>query len=207
MPTATRSALTFVWRVNGTVARTFANASALTDTLDLSLAGNGDPGDTVPRRGHAQRRHRRRAPRSTPRSRWRRPRPTVYASDTFTRTVDQQLGHGHHRWRVHPDRQRGRLRRHRHDGHDRPRRRAPTALATLAAVSAQDVDLSFRVATDKDAGRRLHYLYGVVRRVNATNAYRLKLRFAPNGAVFVHAAARSSTTSRRRSAPRSRWPA
>ncbi|MEN6451761.1 MAG: SdrD B-like domain-containing protein, partial [Thermoguttaceae bacterium] len=39
--------LTFVWRVNGVVARTFTSATALTDTFDLSVAGNGDPGDVV----------------------------------------------------------------------------------------------------------------------------------------------------------------
>jgi fibronectin type 3 domain-containing protein len=39
--------LTFVWRVNGTVKKTMANTSSLTDTFDLLVAGNGDAGDTV----------------------------------------------------------------------------------------------------------------------------------------------------------------
>ncbi len=39
--------LTYVWKVNGTVKQTFTSATALTDTFDLSVAGNGDRGDTV----------------------------------------------------------------------------------------------------------------------------------------------------------------
>ena len=48
--TATRSdpdgdavGLTFVWTVNGTIRRTFTSSSQLSDTFDLSVAGNGDP--------------------------------------------------------------------------------------------------------------------------------------------------------------------
>jgi hypothetical protein len=39
--------LTFVWTVNGTVRRTFTSATALSDAFNLSLAGNGNRGDTV----------------------------------------------------------------------------------------------------------------------------------------------------------------
>ncbi len=39
--------LTFVWKVNGTTVRTFSSPTALTDTLNLATAGNGDPGDIV----------------------------------------------------------------------------------------------------------------------------------------------------------------
>ena len=39
--------LTFVWKVNGATVRTFSSPTALVDTLDLSVAGNGDPGDVV----------------------------------------------------------------------------------------------------------------------------------------------------------------
>ena len=39
--------LTWEWRVNGVIRRTFTSGSALTDTFDLSLAGNGNVGDTV----------------------------------------------------------------------------------------------------------------------------------------------------------------
>jgi hypothetical protein len=38
---------TYVWKVNGTVVQTTAGTAALTDTLDLSQAGNGDRGDLV----------------------------------------------------------------------------------------------------------------------------------------------------------------
>ena len=40
-------ALTFIWTVNGVVKRSFTSASALTDTFNLSMPGNGDVGDTV----------------------------------------------------------------------------------------------------------------------------------------------------------------
>jgi fibronectin type 3 domain-containing protein len=39
--------LTYVWQVNGTSRKTTSNTTSLTDTLDLSVGGNGDPGDTV----------------------------------------------------------------------------------------------------------------------------------------------------------------
>ena len=39
--------LTYVWKVNGTVKRTFISATALSDTFSLSAAGNGDSGDTI----------------------------------------------------------------------------------------------------------------------------------------------------------------
>ena len=39
--------VTYVWKVNDTVKRTFTSATLLTDTFDLSVAGNGDRGDTV----------------------------------------------------------------------------------------------------------------------------------------------------------------
>ena len=39
--------LTYVWRVNGVVKRTFTSATALNDTFGLSTVGNGDRGDTI----------------------------------------------------------------------------------------------------------------------------------------------------------------
>ncbi len=39
--------LTYVWKVNGATKKTTAASSSLTDTFDLSVAGNGDLGDTV----------------------------------------------------------------------------------------------------------------------------------------------------------------
>ena len=59
--------------------------------------------------------------------------------------------------------------------------------AALASVSAQDVDLSFRVATNKTPAGGAQFIYGVARRVSATNSYRVKLRIATNGQVFVQA--------------------
>ena len=52
--------LTWEWRVNGVLRRTFTSGSALADTFDLSQAGNGNAGDTVtvtvtPSRRHAHR--------------------------------------------------------------------------------------------------------------------------------------------------------
>ena len=46
-PDADAVSLTWEWRVNGTLRRTFTSPSALSDTFDLSLAGNGDEGDSI----------------------------------------------------------------------------------------------------------------------------------------------------------------
>ncbi len=66
----------------------------------------------------------------------------------------------------------------------------PTAGATRGALlntpSATDVDVSFRVRTDKLAVGGAQFIYGVVRR-NGTNEYRVKLRLAVNGNVYVSA--------------------
>src|SRR2546422_10152496 len=37
--------LTYVWKVNGVTKKTTAGSSSLTDTFDLSVAGNGNKGD------------------------------------------------------------------------------------------------------------------------------------------------------------------
>ena len=58
--------------------------------------------------------------------------------------------------------------------------------ALLNTPSAADVDVSFRVRTDKLAVGGAQFVYAVVRR-NGANEYRVKLRMAPNGAVFVSA--------------------
>ncbi len=39
--------LTYVWTVNGAVKRTFTSATALSDSFDLSVPGDGDSGDVV----------------------------------------------------------------------------------------------------------------------------------------------------------------
>src|SRR5205823_1082675 len=40
-------ALTYVWTVNGTIKQTTAGSASLTDTFDLSVAGNGDTSDVI----------------------------------------------------------------------------------------------------------------------------------------------------------------
>ena len=59
--------------------------------------------------------------------------------------------------------------------------------AVLAGVSALDVDLSFRVRTDKIAAGGAQFIYGLARRISSTTEYRAKLRLAPNGSVFIQA--------------------
>jgi hypothetical protein len=61
--------------------------------------------------------------------------------------------------------------------------------AVLTGVSATDVDLSFRVATNKMAAGGAQFIYGIARRVSSTTEYRAKLRLAVNGNVYVHATA------------------
>ncbi len=57
--------------------------------------------------------------------------------------------------------------------------------ALLNAVSARDVDLLFRVRTDRIAANGTQYVYAIVRR-NGTNAYRPKIIMYSNGSVAVH---------------------
>jgi len=59
--------------------------------------------------------------------------------------------------------------------------------ATLAGVSAPDVDVTFRVKTDETAtGGSPAYVYATSRR-EGSNAYRPKLIFNTNGSIAVHA--------------------
>ena len=62
-----------------------------------------------------------------------------------------------------------------------------TRAAVLSSVAARDVDLSFRFATSKLATGSGQYVYGVVRQVSASASYRIKVRIAPAGAVWVGA--------------------
>ena len=61
--------------------------------------------------------------------------------------------------------------------------------AVLTGVSARDVDLSLRVASDKAAAGGAQFVYGLLRRINSQTEYRAKLRFAVNGGVYVQASA------------------
>ena len=103
----------------------------------------------------------------------------------FRADLDQHLGQCPDRWHLHPPGQRRRLRRDRWLGTISMPAPGATRSALLNA-SATDVDFSFRVRSDKAAVGGNQYIYGVVRR-NGANEYRVKLRFAPNGAVFVGA--------------------
>ena len=58
--------------------------------------------------------------------------------------------------------------------------------ALLNATNASAVDFSFRLRSDKVSVGGSQYLYGVVRR-NGANEYRVKVRLAPGGGVFVSA--------------------
>jgi PKD repeat protein len=61
-----------------------------------------------------------------------------------------------------------------------------TRASLLGGVSVRDVDVIFRVRTDKLAVGGAQYVYAVVRR-NGGNAYRPKIILNPNGSVAVHA--------------------
>ena len=62
-----------------------------------------------------------------------------------------------------------------------------TRSAFLFSTLATDVDLTFSVSTDKPAAGNSIYVYGTLRRTADGYAYRPKLRFAPNGNVYVQA--------------------
>jgi PKD repeat protein len=60
-----------------------------------------------------------------------------------------------------------------------------TRAVLLAGVSARDVDVTFRVRSDKTASGGAQYVYAVARR-NGNNAYRPKIILNTNGSVAVH---------------------
>ena len=180
--------LTYVWKVNGVTRKTTANSSSLTDTFDLSLAGNGDAGDVVsvevtPSDGTAS------GSLASAQVTVAASGPTVFASDLFTRTVTNTWGTATTggAWSYTPT---GNI-----ADFDTTGTAGTIALtaagvnrsAFLAGVSTTDVDLSFRVATDKAAVGSNQFIYGIARRVSATTEYRAKLRFATNGNVYIQA--------------------
>ena len=184
--------LTYVWKVNGATRRTFTSGSALTDTFDLSVAGNGDPGDVVrvevtPSDGTLG------GNTAADQVTVAASGPTTYADDAFGRTsVDTwgsaTTGGSYTLQGTAAD-------------YDVSAGRGTMSLAAgvtrqaaLAAVSATDVDLSFRVTTNKVPTGGAQFIYGIVRRVSATSQYHVKLRLAPNGNVFVQASTLLSNT-------------
>ncbi len=174
--------LRYVWQVNG-VSRRTTDTTALTDTFELSADGNGDANDRVSvavtpsddsLSGDAV------SDSVTVAS-----GPTLYASDPFSRTVVNGWGSA------------GTGGSYTLQGSaadfDVTGSAGTVALtgpganraAVLAGVSGLDVDLSFRVATDKAAAGGSQFIYGLVRRTTSTSAYRAKIRLAPDGGVFI----------------------
>lgn len=62
-----------------------------------------------------------------------------------------------------------------------------TRSAFLYSALVLDAQLGFTVATDKPAAGAALFAYGALRRATDGSSYRIKIRFAPNGAVFAHA--------------------
>ena len=98
----------------------------------------------------------------------------------------QQLGQRHHRWCLHPAEHRRQLRRHGHAGTISVPAAGNTRSAVLTTVSAQDIDLSF--ASPPTALRwrppvRVRHRPSRERQAE----YRVKVRLATTGQVFVQA--------------------
>jgi hypothetical protein len=178
--------LTFVWKVNGVTMRTFTSSSGLVDTFDLSLAGNGDPGDVVsveltPNDGTVA------GTTVAAQVTVAAAGPTTYASDAFNRTVVDSWGKATvgGAWSLSGS------------AADFDVNGAAGTIALAAArayraaflnsVSAADVDLSVRVTTSKTPGGGNQYIYAALRRVSSANFYRATLRIATSGQVYVGA--------------------
>ena len=178
--------LTFVWKVNGTTVRTFSSPTALTDTLDLSVAGNGDSGDVVrvevtPSDGTLS------GTLVNASVTVAGAAPTTYASDTFTRTVVNSWGTAGIGGTYTLSGTAADFDTTGAAGTISLGTAGANRTATLVGVSALNVDFSFRVASNKTPTGGNQFIYGVARRVSATNAYRIVLRIATNGQVFVGA--------------------
>jgi hypothetical protein len=183
-PDGNTVSLHYVWKVNGTVRRT-VDTTALSDTFDLSVAGNGDPSDSVsvevtPSDGALS------GATVSSSVTVAASSLTVYANDLFNRTVLNSWGSA---------------------GTGGAYTLQSTAAnydvnggvgtvtvaaggnrsAVLTGASALDVELSFRVATDKVGVGGAQFVYGVLRRVSSTTEYRIKLRLPPNGNVLLQA--------------------
>ena len=173
--------LTYVWKVNGTAVRTFNTATGLTDSLDLSLAGNGDLGDVVrvevtPNDGTAD--------GSIASDHVTVADATTFATDAFGRTVNNawgtaDLGGAYAIQGTAAD--------YGVNGSAGTMNLAAGAnrSAILTGVSKADVDLAFRFALNKLPVGGQAFVYGVARRVSSTAEYRAKVRIAANGSVWV----------------------
>jgi large repetitive protein len=190
--TATRSdadaadaiSLHYVWRVNGTTRKT-TDTTALTDTFDLSVAGNGDAGDTVsvevtPNDGTAN---------GTPVSTQVvvASSVTVFASDSFSRALTNTWGSADVGGAYTLQGTAADYDTNGATGTVVLGTGAVNRSAVLASVLARDVDISFRVALDKIPVGGSLWSYGLIRRINASNEYRAVLRTAPGGGVYIGA--------------------
>ena len=184
MPTRDTVSLHYVWKVNGTTRKT-TDTTALTDTFDLSVAGNGDAGETV-------------SVEVTPNDGTVNgtlvsaqvvvaSSVTVFASDLFSRALTNtwgsaDVGGAYTLQGTAAD-------------YDTTGTTGTIALTTgaanrsavLASVLARDVDISFRVALDKVPVGGSLWSYGLIRRINTSNEYRAVLRVAAGGAVYIQA--------------------
>jgi hypothetical protein len=157
----------------------------LVDTLDLSVAGNGDPGQVVsvevtPNDGTLN------GTMVSAQVTVAAAGPTTYASDTFTRTVVNNWGTATSGGAYTLSGTAADFDVTGTTGTiNLPA--GTSRSAALASVSAQDVDLSFRFAANKTPTAGSLHVYGIARRVSASAAYRIILRIAPNGQVFVQA--------------------
>ena len=179
--------LTFVWKVNGATVRTFSSPSALVDTLDLSVAGNGDPGDVVsvevtPTDGTG--------PGTTVAAQLTvaAAGPTTLRRRRLHPDRGQQLGQRHDRWRLDPVGHRRRLRRDRRRGHDRDDRRAAPTARPSSPRSRSPMSISasgWQRARPRVAATSTSTAPSG--RVPPANFYRATLRIATSGKVYVGA--------------------
>ena len=72
--------------------------------------------------------------------------------------------------------------------------RGATRAATAIAARARDVEIRFQVRVDRLPEGGSVYAYGIARRTKQGAEYRMKLRIAPSGAVFVQATRRVDGT-------------
>jgi hypothetical protein len=175
--------LDYVWKVNGAVKRTLTT-TARTDTFNLATAGNGDPGQTIslevtPRDAKVAGAT---AVKSVTVSAVGT--PITYVSDPFSRTLTDTWGAiatgG-------PYMLEGKVGTYDVGGGVGTMSVGARAnrSAVLGTVLARDVDISFRVAADKVSVGGAQFVYGIARRVNASNDYLIKVRMPTSGGVYL----------------------
>jgi hypothetical protein len=179
--------LVYNWKVNGVSVRATSWTAARSDSLDLAVPGNGNAGDVIsvdvtPNDGKVN--------GSTATSSVTvAANPgsvVVYADDAFGRSVTNSWGSA----------ATGGVYTLLSTAADYDVTGAAGTIvlaaggnrsAVLLGASALDVDLSFRVATDRIGVVGAQFVYGVARRVSTTSEYRIKLRLPPNGTALVQA--------------------